>query len=60
MDEPLITSIQNVIDQKLDEVYLNDKDIKTIIQSVNNIDFTNWWNIGWAIKCDMLENWLEK
>ena len=60
MDEPLITSLQNVIDQKLGEVYLNDEDIKSIIQIVNNKDLTNWWNIGWAIKCEIIEKWLEK
>ena len=60
MDEPLITSIQNVIDQKLGEVNFNDENIKTIIKVVNDKELTDWWNVGWYIKCDMLKKWLEK
>ena len=56
---PLITSIQNVIDQKLGEVSLNDKDIKTIIQVVKAKDLTDWWKFGWYIKFDMLKNGLK-
>ena len=61
IDDPLVTAIQSVIEEKLGVVKLEEIDIIPIIKNINESEImSNWWHLGWSFKCDMLEKWLGK
>ena len=61
IDDPLVPSIQSVIEEKLGEVRLEEIDINPIIKSINEAEMIeDWWHLGWSFKCEMLRKWLEK
>ena len=45
-DDPLITSIQEVIEKQSGHVKLNDEEIKYVVQVVNDRDLKDLFSIG--------------
>ena len=56
-DDPLTISIQEVIEKQLDHLKLNDEEIKSVVQVVNDRDLKDLFSIGQGIKKCMLKKW---
>lgn len=60
LHDPLILSLQKIIDEQLGTVKLDDKEVEIIIVCVNRLKMLEWWNVGWTLKCEFLKTWFEK
>ena len=56
-DDPLIDAFHEVIETQLGHIKLNDQDVKSVIQFVNDRNLTDLWMVGQGIKNGMLKMW---
>ena len=43
-----------MIEEQLGVINVEDIDIKPLIKRVNDGEMSNWWNVGWSFKSEML------